>query len=364
MKAQSLSQRLNLAIVGITLTTLILSLVFVFAAYGLLFEVAPKLLSADDALLPAPVEWTMYSICIGLSSIAASIVATRVARRMVEPLETLAEAARAIAGGDLSARARLVAPAPTEASQMIADFNAMADRLEKAVDDIVTWNSMIAHELRTPVTILKGRLQGLAEGVFKPEPELLQSLHQQADALARLVEDLRVVSLLDSGRLQMRPVEIDLAAEIQGLARLVERDLDKAGFGLRVTLVSARCFADPVRLRQAVLALIDNALKYAEPCVLEIATRISDSEVAISVIDQGPGLPDSLTQRAFEPFRRGDDVENKMGSGLGLAVVRGVAEAHGGHVTYERRNGVSAFTIMMPRIGALGKEAGDWGVCP
>lgn len=348
MKAHSLSQRLNLAVVGITLATLVLSLTFVAVAYGLLFEFAPKLLAAQDALIPGPVEWGMYSVCIVLGSIAASVVATRVARRMVEPLEALAETARAIAGGDLSARAALTRPGPTEASQMITDFNAMADRLEKAVDDIVTWNSLIAHELRTPVTILKGRLQGLAEGVFQPEPQLLQSLHQQADGLARLVEDLRVVSLLDSGRLQMRPVEIDLASEIEGLARLVERDLDKAGFGLRMTLASGRCVADPVRLRQAVLALLDNALKYAEPCVLEIATRLSDAEVEISIIDRGPGMPESLRNRAFEPFRRGDDVEFQSGSGLGLAVVRGIAEAHGGRVTYERRDGLSAFTITLP----------------
>ena len=76
-----------------------------------------------------------------------------------------------------------------------------------------------------------------------------------------------------------------LASEIEGLARLVERDLDKAGFGLRMTLTSGRCVADPVRLRQAVLALVDNALKYAEPCVLEVATRVDDADVAISVID-------------------------------------------------------------------------------
>ncbi|USQ98084.1 sensor histidine kinase [Caulobacter sp. RL271] len=357
MKAQSLSQRLNLAIVGITLATLILSLVFVFAAYGLLFQFAPKLISAENALFPAPVEWAIYSVCVVLGSIAASVVATRVARRMVEPLETLAEAARAIADGNLSARATLVAPAPTEASQMIADFNAMADRLEKAVDDIVTWNSLIAHELRTPVTILKGRLQGIAEGVFQPDPALLQSLHQQADGLARLVEDLRVVSLLDSGRLQLRPVEIDLASEIEGLARLIERDLDKAGFGLRMTLTSGRCVADPVRLRQAVLALVDNTLKYAEPCVLEIAARVSDAEVVISVIDQGPGMPEGFTKRAFEPFRRAEDVDGKSGSGLGLAVVRGIAEAHGGEVTYERRDGLSAFTIVMPRMNRSGLGA-------
>jgi hypothetical protein len=86
MKAQSLSQRLNLAVVGITLATLVLSLISIAVGYGLLFEFAPKLVSAEDAILPAPVEWGMYSVCIVLGSIAASVVATRVARRMVEPL--------------------------------------------------------------------------------------------------------------------------------------------------------------------------------------------------------------------------------------------------------------------------------------
>lgn len=349
MKPQSLSQRLNLAVVGITLATLVLSLTFVIVAYSLVGQFAPRLLSPETALVPGPWEWAMYSFCIVLSSIAASTVATRVARRMVEPLEALAEAARAIAAGNLSVRASLTSPAPTEATQMVADFNAMAGRLEKAVDDIVTWNSLIAHELRTPVTILKGRLQGLAEGVFKPEPALLQSLQQQADALARLVEDLRVVSLLDSGRLHLRPVEIDLALEIEGVARLIERDLDKAGFSLRMTLASGRCVADPMRLRQALLALVDNAVKYAEPCVLEIATSISEAEVLISVVDSGPGMPPSLAAPAFEPFRRGADLDNKSGSGLGLAVVRGIAEAHGGRATYEGRDGRSAFTMSLPR---------------
>lgn len=357
MKPQSLSQRLNLAVVGITLATLVLSLTFVIVAYSLVGQFAPWLLSPETAVIPGPWEWMMYAVCVVLSSIAASVVATQVARRMVEPLEALADAARAIADGNLSARASLNAPAPTEATQMVADFNAMATRLQKAVDDIVTWNSLIAHELRTPVTILKGRLQGLAEGVFKPEPQLLQSLHQQADGLARLVEDLRVVSLLDSGRLQLQAVEIDLALEIEGLARLIERDLDKAGFGLRMTLATGRCVADPMRLRQAVLALVDNALKYADPCILEITTSVAETEVLISVIDGGPGMPPGLADRAFEPFRRGDDVDSRSGSGLGLAVVRGIAEAHGGQVTYERRDGRSAFTISLPRGPARATRA-------
>jgi two-component system sensor histidine kinase AdeS len=102
-------------------------------------------------------------------------------------------------------------------------------------------------------------------------------------------------------------------------------------------------------LRQAVLALVDNAVKYAAPCVLEIVTRVSEAEVEISVIDRGPGMPDSLARRAFEPFRRGEDVDVKSGSGLGLAVVRGIAEAHGGQVSYAWRDGLSVFAITMPR---------------
>jgi len=350
MSRHTLSQRLNRTMVGSTAATMLVSFVFLFAAYFLLYRFAPRLAPSEDAVLPNAAELGIFAVCLLFGSISSSFVATALARRMVEPLSAVAQAARAITAGDLSARATLTAPAPTEPTQLVADFNAMADRLQRAVDDIVTWNSVIAHELRTPVAILKGRLQGLSEGVFEPEPALLSSLRQQADGLARLVEDLRVVSLLDSGQLQLQPVDIDLAAEIESLARLVENDLDKAGFGLRMTLTSGRCVADPIRLRQAIMALIDNALKYAEPCTLELETVILSQTVTISVIDGGPGMPDNFVDRAFEPFRRADSTSRtRHGSGLGLAVVRGIAQAHGGSVSYERVGGRSAFTLTIPR---------------
>ena len=156
--------------------------------------------------------------------------ATRFSRRIIQPLNSVTESVRRLAHGDLEARAHAGDRSLGETSALVEDFNSMAERLQRMTSEMVIWNAAIAHELRTPVTILRGRLQGLAEGVFEPDEALFRSLLAQVEGLSRLIEDLRVLSLADSGHLHLQLEEVDLAQVIGDLKGAVEPALTAAGF--------------------------------------------------------------------------------------------------------------------------------------
>ena len=284
-------------------------------------------------------------------------IALWVSRRIVHPLRALGEAARTIAGGDLATRVEEISDAHGETALLIADFNAMAGRLQGMSEDLSTWNAQIAHELRTPLTILRGRLQGAQDGVFALDAQLVAGLLQQVDGLTRLVEDLRSVSLADSGRLELTLTEVDLAAEVRELAPALSTMLATAGFGLTLNLQPGSVMGDPGRLRQAIIALVENARRHADPCVLQIETYFTDTTASVSVIDEGPGLRAGFEERAFDPFAR--DSRNMHGTGLGLAVVRAIARAHGGDAAYARSRTQSIFRLNLPRTPSKAHQSSD-----
>lgn len=338
----------------VTLAGLTVAAGCAFLVYLWVFENHPGAVPAPHLWAPEPVDYLAIALSVGVA-VGLSIWAGRsLARRIVLPLSSLASAARRIAGGDLAARASVDDRSPRETVSLVEDFNSMAVRLEGVADGIVAWNAAIAHELRTPVTILKGRLQGVWDGVFEMDDATQTSLLRQIDQLARLVEDLRIVSLADSGRLQLQIELVDLAEVIGDLRGAVEPGLRAAGFVASWTLEAGATACDPTRIRQAVLALIENARTHATPGALKISLYRGDETVVISVEDSGPGLNRDPAV-AFDPFQRASP--SQKGSGLGLAVVRAIVDAHGGRLIYRRGEmGGSLFEIEMP-VRTLGEAA-------
>ena len=331
---------------------------FASAAFAALFLYAWVFENHSDAA-PRPSEWVPHEIdylviggSVGVAVLIAVVAGAQLARRIVMPVNGLAEAARRIAGGDLKARANVDDETAGEVATLVEDFNRMADRLESLTTGMVDWNAAIAHELRTPVTILKGRLQGVADGVFEIDERTLTSLLRQVDGLARLVEDLRVVSLADVGRLELRLELIDLAQIVGELQAAVGQRLAEAGFACDWRLEPALVLGDPVRLRQAVLALLENALVHATPGGLTIRSgTLAAGEAGVAVEDEGPGLTPEDAAVIFEPFQRASS--RTQGSGLGLAVVRQIAQAHGGAIRHRPHNAGSTFELVLPvRQGA------------
>lgn len=181
-------------------------------------------------------------------------------------------------------------------------------------------------------------MQGLADGVFAPSPELFQSLIGQIDGLARIVDDLKTLSLMNAGRMELQLTEFELASEVEDVLDSVRPSLSNAGITVTSDTQVTWVRADRTRVRQVVLALLDNARRYAPGSVVVLQTYEKRGNWIVTVSDSGAGMTDAEFEKAFERFWRAESARTRSsgGSGLGLAVVKAIAEAHGGEATISR----------------------------
>lgn len=335
MKLVGLSRQVALTMMAMAFGITLLVVVTSYAFYFLADKYWPDMFS-QPTWLPTGPEW----IWLGATTLAglalAVVTAVRLAGRILVPLNSLADGIRRVAKGDLSARAEATDRSLSEAVMLAEDFNALASQLQRMTEDREFWNAAIAHELRTPVTILRGRLQGLVDGVFAPDAPLFHSLLAQVEGLGRLIEDLRAVSLAESGHLDMHIREVDLSAEVRSVVDFSKAALQAAGKCPMLELEAGPVYCDPVRIRQALLALLENARRHAVPGAVRIQTRQEDGWCTLQVEDDGPGIPSESVSHVFTAFRRMHNTEGDAGSGgdgLGLAVVAAIATAHGGSAT-------------------------------
>lgn len=329
--AGSLSRRIvmSMTMVAFWLTAMVIGGSFAF--YYLMSKFQPWVLETESwELTPPEIAWMIVTTVAAMSG--AAWVAARLARRILVPLNSVAECIQRVAAGDLGARAVGGDLSLGEASRLVEDFNSMADQLERVTQEKAQWNAAIAHELRTPVTILRGRLQGLADGVFEPSEEQFRKLLTQVEGLTRLIEDLRTLGLSESGHLLMHIVETDLGEEVRQVTDVYEHALRAAGQRIELDLPPARAHCDPVRIRQVLLALLENACKYAVPGVVRVHAGVSGGSCVLRVEDEGPGVPAAAAQRVFDAFWRAESSRSRDsgGTGLGLAVVGAIARAHRG----------------------------------
>lgn len=346
---QGLSRQLIVSISAVVLCVTALALVGSYLFYSLLWAFWP---SVDvDEWLPGSVEWAWMGLTTCISLAVGVAAAIKLSRRILMPLNSVAASLRRLADGDLDAQAVAPDPSMGEAAVLVEDFNSMAKRLKRMAEEQSFWNAAIAHELRTPLTILRGRLQGLAEGVFEPDTAQFYSLLNQVEGLTRLVEDLRVVGLGDNGYLEVHQQEAELGDAIEADALLFEPGLRAAGFGLHLDLTMHPVMCDPARIRQALLALVDNLKRHATPGYVTVRLTRHEGVNCMSVADEGPGIDEAFAAHIFDPFQRGESSRSRSqgGSGLGLAVVRAIALAHGGTVTCRHQdNGGTLFELRWP----------------
>ncbi|WP_220443980.1 ATP-binding protein [Pararhodobacter zhoushanensis] len=304
-------------------------------------------------------DTVMVLVLLAFGLLTASAIGWRLARRIVEPLRSVAGAAQRIATGDFSARAALPVGSFREAADLMVDFNAMAERLERAEAELAYSNSAIAHELRTPLTILRGRLQGLSDGVFSPTPQLYDRLITHVDHLSVIVEDLRTLALSNAGQLDLICSPVDLADAVGAAVTGLESELTAAGITLTRALGRAETLADETRLRQACVAVLENCLRYAPQSRVHVETRTDRDAVVFRCSDTGPGLIAESEARAFDRFWRADDsrARSSGGSGLGLPIVRAIARAHGGEarIVPQRNPGLTLEIRLPQRSDAVGK---------
>jgi two-component system, OmpR family, sensor histidine kinase BaeS len=293
--------------------------------------------------------------------ILATLLAAFIARSLARPLSEVSTAAQRVAGGDLSARARLSSLTKRkylnwqsgEISRLLDDFNLMASSLERLEAERQATTASIAHELRTPLAVLQARLAALQDGIFTLDLDEVNLLKQHTDFLARLVEDLRHLSLADAGRLNLTLETCDLAViASDAVAGFRQRALLQ-GIHLELSAERAVLQGDSARLSQVILNLLENALKFSPPAGrIIVGVRARETAVELRVQDSGPGVAETMKTQVFERFYHTET--HGSGSGLGLAIVKQLVELHKGSVQLmDAPEGGAVFQVEFPRTTGL-----------
>lgn len=324
------------------------------ACFGVVAAYANEVFVSTPDAHPA----TAYLITLiggGLAGLALSAgLAALIARRVARPLEAVSQAARQMSQGEFSAHVMLKDPSPPgtgEVENLVYDFNQMATALERLEEERQVNAAMIAHELRTPITVLRARLSAIRDGVLPLSGEEVVLLLQRTEVLSTLVNDLRTLSLVEAGRLPLRVQNVDLTSLARDALRSVgvqaqERNVELVFSSPERTGVNV----DPERIQQVLSNLLDNALRFTPSGgQVHLTVRRRQADVLLTVEDTGPGLSAEAAEHLFDRYYRAATA-NPTGSGLGLTVVRTLVTLHGGQVAACNRPGGGAqlsFTLPM-----------------
>jgi signal transduction histidine kinase len=257
-------------------------------------------------------------------------------RRISRPLRQLDGAARAVAAGDMQVRVRpgLV----REIADLTESFNRMADALALADQQRRQLTADVAHELRTPLSVIKGRLEGVQDGVYQADEEQITGLLGEVALLERLIEDLRLLALADAGQLALYPEPTDVLQLLRDTARSFAPEAATRLVTLQVEPAAAlpELLADPQRIAQVLGNLVSNALRHtpAGGTVTLRAETAALGGVVFAVSDSGSGISAVDLPHIFDRFYRADRARTRTrgGAGLGLAIARRLVEAHGGQI--------------------------------
>lgn len=293
-------------------------------------------------------------IALALPALAAA-VAMRAYRGIAAPLANVMTAADAVASGDLSAR--VPERAPGEFGRLATSFNRMAGELERNDQQRRNLTADIAHELRTPLHIIQGNLEGILDGVYEPSAEHIEATLDETRALARLVEDLRVLAQAETGQLPLVRQPFNASDLLADLMTSFGGQAEAAGIDLRVDVngqaAGLQIIGDAGRLDQVMSNLLVNAMRHTPVggAITLSAKQIADG-VQLSVSDTGEGIPAAELPYIFDRFWRGDRARSHkggVGGGLGLAIARQLVQAHGGQIEVASEVGKgSEFRVVLP----------------
>lgn len=291
--------------------------------------------------------------------LAAAIVSVFTVRRIVTPLQAMIAGSQSIAGGDYHQRISVVSR--DEIGILAQAFNQMADALEQTDQRRLELIGDVAHELRTPLSSIRGTMEGLVDGVLPPDPATFLGVQHEVARLQRLVHDLEELSRAEAGQIPLNRRAMEARALVTPAVERLQIQFEDKGVALSVDVPSGLppAWADPGRITQVLLNLLGNALQYT-PAGGQANVHVwcQDQEMLIAVQDKGLGIaPEHLTH-IFERFYRVDKSRSRAGggSGIGLTISRHLVEAHGGRLWatspgigqgYFQRTTASLFILLM-----------------
>jgi signal transduction histidine kinase len=305
---------------------------------------------ASGVVMLKPHEFTVILVVAGISALVALAGALALGGLILRPLASLRSASKGLASGDLSARA--AERGPRELRELSASFNEMAASLEQLFDarrELVAWAS---HDLRTPLASLRAMIEALEDDLAEPG-EYLEAIRTQTDILSGLVEDLFELARIDAGALSLELRDTRLEALVTRCLSSLEpeakaRGVELAGRGDAVVRIA------PDKVERVLMNLLANAVRHSPPrSEVAVVVEPDTDHVVVSVEDMGQGIAVGAAERMFDRFWRADESRARTsgGAGLGLAIARGLVQAHGGTIWAENREGGGArVTFTLPVV--------------
>ena len=300
-----------------------------------------------DALFRTALFGALLAIAVAVG------VSAFVAHRVSRPLTALTQAATELESGRRDVRVNLE-DAPGELGTLGATFDRMAEAVQREDELRRQLVRDVAHEVRTPLTILRGTTEALVDGVMPADTATLSSLHDEVLRLTRLVGDLETLAEAEASALQLELAPVDLAAIAEAAVAVARAAATAEELRLEADLTPAATTGDAGRLGQVAVNLVANALRYTPAGgTITVRTFQQGAEAVLEVLDTGPGIAEEDLPRLFERFFRGRTAERTSGSGIGLAVASELIEAHGGTIAAANRpEGGAVFTVRLPVAGA------------
>lgn len=291
-----------------------------------------------------PTSPYLYIPLVIFAVVTLSVI-VRVLRSLAFPLDDLVNAAGKVEQGDYTIRVR--ERGARELRGLTRAFNSMTERLQTNEQQRRNLLADVTHELRTPVAVIQGNLEGLLDGIYPADEDHLASILEETRVLSRLIDDLRTLSLAESGTLKLHHELTDLAVLINETATSFRADADSRAIALRVEIPHDLPLIeiDPVRVREVLTNLIANALRHTASGGVTVSAALAAKEVEVSVSDTGEGISSDDLPRIFDRFYKSKE---SRGSGLGLAIAKNLVTMHGGEITAQSevgRGAVVRFTL-------------------
>jgi signal transduction histidine kinase len=298
----------------------------------------------DGQDIPHPLKLTfavinpIAQVSLGVA-VFAIVLGILLTQRVVNPIAEVISAAEKVASGDLTTRIA-TKKGNDDLSVLTNNFNNMTEALERNDNERRQLLADIAHELRTPLAVLRGRLEGIVDGIYPVNEVSIAPALEETYLLERLVEDLRLLTLAETRKLHFELRELDISNLIEKVISVFAPQASEKKIELESEIPAdlPNTWADPQRVEQIIGNIIDNALNYSrENTSIRIIAAAVENGVRVSVIDRGTGVPDEEIGKIFDRFYRSEKSRTRAagGAGLGLAIVKQLVEAQGGSVGAE-----------------------------
>ena len=280
--------------------------------------------------------------------VAVFVVAARIVRWLAAPVGDVMEAADRVSGGDYGAR--VTARGPRDMRRLARSFNVMAARIEASENQRRNLLADIAHELRTPMSVIRGNVEGMLDGVYPVDDKRLRRVVDETTVLGRLLDDLQTLSMAESGVLRLYPERVDPEVLVEDAVSAFAPEAAARGAELERDIAPGLTSieADPVRIGEVLSNLVSNALRHTRTGdrVL-VSAEPSARGVAFTVSDTGPGIDAADLPHVFDRFVKAAD---SGGAGLGLAIAKTIVEAHGGEIVAQSEPGRTTFRFELPLV--------------